>query len=264
MQGCARPAQREWHVEARGYTPSHAPATGRSEGRVAVMRRPVGSVARLPRRSAQSPAPLPIRRVRSTVASESGDLRRPDPWSQWTGIAARRAGRSRSASARRAPWPGTSTALAPAFRTRLERDREADRLVVADAGDDLRRRVTMKRTPTGDHFVGDRAERKDVGPRIHGVASELLGRAVRRRGHHPGSVIAAPVSRGVPEVQQLDAYAVSITLAGLMSRWTMPRRCALSSASTIWVQNSIACPSGSAPRVRRCWSVSPSRCSMTM
>ena len=65
------------------------------------------------------------------------------------------------------------------------------------------------------------------------------------------------------EVQQLDPDLVSMMLPGLRSRWVMPLRCALSSASAISIANCKTCWIGSAPFCNRCASVSPSMYSIT-
>ena len=56
---------------------------------------------------------------------------------------------------------------------------------------------------------------------------------------------------------------VSMMLPGFRSRWVMPLRCALSSASAISMANCSTWSIGSAPFSRRCASVSPSRYSIT-
>ncbi len=56
---------------------------------------------------------------------------------------------------------------------------------------------------------------------------------------------------------------VSMTLPGLRSRWTRPRRCAPSSASAIWMPIFWTCSAGRAPRLMRSASVSPSSSSIT-
>ena len=56
---------------------------------------------------------------------------------------------------------------------------------------------------------------------------------------------------------------VSMTLPGFRSRWVMPLRCALSSASEISIAYCNTCSSGRGPFSIRCASVSPSRYSIT-
>ena len=54
-----------------------------------------------------------------------------------------------------------------------------------------------------------------------------------------------------PKSRSFTPPLVNITLAGLRSRWTMPARCARSSASAIWIPYLTACSMGREPRPTR-------------
>ncbi len=74
---------------------------------------------------------------------------------------------------------------------------------------------------------------------------------------------AGAAARARPKSISLAPALVSITLPGFRSRWTMPARCARSSASAICAPKRSTSASGSGPRARRSASVSPSISSMT-
>ncbi len=57
---------------------------------------------------------------------------------------------------------------------------------------------------------------------------------------------------------------VSMTLAGLTSRWTIPRSWALPSPAAIWAAIPIVSATGSGPRSSRSRSVPPSQKAMAM
>ena len=90
--------------------------------------------------------------------------------------------------------------------------------------------VRAKRTNAGDHFVGDRAERKDVRPGVSRPSFELFGRDVLERaqdrafyGERFRAVVVAfgggagsrRVPRGQPEIQHLHARLRQHDVAGL-------------------------------------------------
>ena len=74
---------------------------------------------------------------------------------------------------------------------------------------------------------------------------------------------ARPVARARPKSISFAPLRVSITLPGFRSRWTIPRRCAVSSASAIWIATRTCSAGGSGPFARRAVSVSPSINSIT-
>ena len=103
-----------------------------------------------------------------------------------------------------------------------------------DCADDpcLTRRV--ERPAAGDHLVQDRAEGKQVRPRVGGLAFELLGRHVLE-GADNRSLLSecgaglAPERgrlrlqhRASPKSSSFTPDLVSMMLAGLRSRCTMP------------------------------------------
>ena len=73
----------------------------------------------------------------------------------------------------------------------------------------------------------------------------------------------AACSRARPKSSSLAPARVSITFAGLRSRWMMPRSWAAARAPAIWRAIVTASRAGSGPRASRSASVSPSRYSMT-
>ena len=75
--------------------------------------------------------------------------------------------------------------------------------------------------------------------------------------------VAGALNLARPKSSSFAPAFVSMMLAGLTSRSTMPARCARSSAAAIWLAHASACSSGSGPLSRRVASVSPSRCSST-
>ena len=87
----------------------------------------------------------------------------------------------------------------------------------------------------------------------------------------PGDVVAvvapslaAATLRARPKSSTLMCPSlVTITLAGLRSRWTMPRSCAAARAFAICAPYSIALRIGTGPRETMSASVSPSRSSVT-
>ena len=104
----------------------------------------------------------------------------------------------------------------------------------------------------GHHLVDDRAERPDVAARVGLLALHLLRRHVLhgaqnrplRRARPTSPAASSPTARSAPPAPcsfarpKSSSFApafVSMMLAGLMSRWTMPARCARSSAAAISV-----------------------------
>ena len=61
----------------------------------------------------------------------------------------------------------------------------------------------------------------------------------------PAAIPAGSAIRARPKSSSLAPVFVSMTLPGLRSRWTMPARWALSSASAIWAPIRSACSCGS-------------------
>jgi hypothetical protein len=87
----------------------------------------------------------------------------------------------------------------------------------------------------------------------------------------PASVIWLVVVREMPKSVTLKRPSPSVessassTLCGLMSRWTIPRRCAKPRARRIWRVISIALPIGSGPSATICsLRLRPSRNSIAM
>ena len=74
---------------------------------------------------------------------------------------------------------------------------------------------------------------------------------------------ARPVARARPKSISLVPDFVSMMLPGFRSRWMMPARCARSRASATCAPIRSTSATGSAPRDRRCASVSPSTSSIT-
>ncbi len=74
---------------------------------------------------------------------------------------------------------------------------------------------------------------------------------------------ASPVARARPKSISLAPLLVSMMFPGLRSRWITPARWARSSASAICPPSLTTSAVGSAPRVSRCASVSPSTSSIT-
>ena len=72
-----------------------------------------------------------------------------------------------------------------------------------------------------------------------------------------------PAPRASPKSMSLAPPLVSMTLPGFKSRWTMPERCARSSASAISMPVRSSKSVGSGPRSSRAASVSPSINSIT-
>ena len=82
----------------------------------------------------------------------------------------------------------------------------------------------------------------------------------------PVSVISEAPARAIPKSVTFSVSSgATITLWGLKSRCTTPRRCANPAAPRIWIPNEIArsCDSG-ASALSRSRSVRPGRFSMTM
>ena len=127
---------------------------------------------------------------------------------------------------------------------------------------DLDRRLAVEGRLAGQELVEDDAERVQIGARIDLAAAGLLGGEVLRRPHDRARLghLAGAGPRD-PEVRHLHA-ALAV---GLMSRWTMPCRCAKRSAERIWRAYSIATLIGAAPRPTiSSLSVRPSRNSIAM
>ena len=94
------------------------------------------------------------------------------------------------------------------------RGRQIRRILFQDGGHRLRRRVALESAPPGQHLVEDRAQRKQICPRIDGLPADLLGRHVAH-GSEDGSGVGPHVGLGVglalvrkifgqPEIQNLD------------------------------------------------------------
>ena len=77
--------------------------------------------------------------------------------------------------------------------------------------------------------------------------------------------VAVPASFARPKSTTLTTSpAVTMTLAGLMSRWTIPCSCALARPLQICSAHSTAVASGSTPPCIRRFSVTPSQYAMQM
>ncbi len=125
----------------------------------------------------------------------------------------------------------------------------AGRLEREDRRDQVRLRLGGEGARAGEHFVEHRAEGEQIGARIGFLASHLLGRHVRERADESrlprvsGSSVSpetggSPVVTGArrrasPKSSSFTPDFVSMMLAGLRSRWTMPSACAAASASAI-------------------------------
>ena len=102
----------------------------------------------------------------------------------------------------------------------------------------------------GQHLIEDAAERPDIRSLVHRLAARLLRAHVRRRAQN--DAVASLVQSDRRRVSKLAAVApspsvfanpksrtlttpdgVTLTLAGLRSRWMMPLSCAAESASAI-------------------------------
>ncbi len=122
-------------------------------------------------------------------------------------------------------------------RSRIAADRVGDGLAI-------------ERLAAGEHLVEDAAERPDVGALVHRPAARLLRAHVGRRAENDAVLSAGPsvivgewARSGVapspsvlanPKSRTLTTPdGVTLTLAGLRSRWTMPLSCAAESASAI-------------------------------
>ena len=147
--------------------------------------------------------------------------------------------------------------------------RHRRRLVLQNRAEQARARLAFERRAAGEHLEQQRAEREDVGARVGLEPFDLFGRHVlkrpedralrrqvrrRRRQHRQRRSSRRPARRSSPGRSRAASRppSSSMTFAGFRSRWTMPERCALSSAS----QMSMAIFSasfGSRPHVpRRC------------
>ena len=82
----------------------------------------------------------------------------------------------------------------------------------------------------------------------------------------PVSVMSDAPARAIPKsVTFARPSSSTMTLCGLMSRWTMPRRCAKRAAWRIWIVRSAASDGSSAPWSRTiCFSERPGRNSIAM
>ena len=133
--------------------------------------------------------------------------------------------------------------------------RDRARLGREDRRHHARRRLALERLLAGEQLVEHAAEREDVGARVglaafdllrrhvlrraedHVRAGERLGRSDRRSRWTPWRSPTPPqparASFARPKSSSLTPALVSRMLAGFRSRWTMPLRCAASSASQI-------------------------------
>ena len=115
------------------------------------------------------------------------------------------------------------------------------RLVLEDGGEHVAATRRGERAAPRDHLVEHHAERPDVRPRVHLLATRLLGRHVRGSAHHrPGVGLHASMLRGVAHPSGATGASLakpksstfttpsgrSMTFSGLMSRWTIPAACA--------------------------------------
>ncbi len=123
------------------------------------------------------------------------------------------------------------------------------RLVLENRRDERGFGVRVERPPPRQHLVQQRAKREHIAACIHSLAAKLFGRHVRERAeHHPGARqrrvrpdAAAPCaiapsgfrSCARPKSSSFTPVLVTMTLAGLRSRWTMPCPCAMTSASAM-------------------------------
>ena len=101
---------------------------------------------------------------------------------------------------------------------------------------DLDRAVAGERNLPGEHLVEDDPERVQIGALVDLRAARLLRREVLR-GADDRALLGHLARAGArdAEVRHLHVTLGSTsTLCGLMSRWTMPLRCAKRSAERIW------------------------------
>jgi hypothetical protein len=104
---------------------------------------------------------------------------------------------------RRVPAHGVLFQAAPHHALQGGRDvGQRRRLVLLDGGQRFRHGVCRERAAPGQHLVQHAAEREEVGPRVGGVASRLLGRAVAGRAQQHARALPRPFRD--PEVEQLD------------------------------------------------------------
>ena len=144
--------------------------------------------------------------------------------------------------------------------------RDRLRLVAQDRGDEGRLRGAGEGLLARRHLVEHGAEGEDVGARVGVLALELLGRHVLERAEDRAFLREVGLRRQRREAPRRRAVRrrrealragrsraasrpsfVSMTLPGFRSRWTIPCRCALSSASAISTPKRSVWSSGSAP-----------------
>ena len=158
-------------------------------------------------------------------------------------ISAPASDREPSASGRRDPWPGSARRFGPARAAAAvgAKTAAADRCEGPRRSPCAARRPFECSSPRG-HLVQRRAKGEDVAARVGLATGELLGRHVRKRAEHrtvggerpaPGETVDSASRSGVDlQLRERRSRAasrptfVNITLPGLRSRWTSPRRCA--------------------------------------
>ena len=134
--------------------------------------------------------------------------------------------------------------------------------------EDVAHRLAREQPPAGEHLVEQDAEGPDVGALVDGLAPGLLGRHVGGRAEDdPGGgsrvrevgdwdrsaddvtpAASPPHALARPKSRTLTLPSgVTLTFAGLRSRWTMPFSCASSRASAICFAMATASSTGIAP-----------------
>ena len=146
--------------------------------------------------------------------------------------------------------------------------RSQSTLALEDRGQGVGDRLARERPPAREHLEEHAAEGPDVGPLVHRLAAGLLGAHVGGGAQDPSRGVSAsqgavPVSRSLsagaaprnalarPKSSTLTwPSGVTLTLAGLRSRWMMPFSWAASSPSAIWRKSGSASSTRRSGRVR--------------
>ena len=233
----------------------------------------------------------------ASVASDAAE--RSDPRREPPGPCLRPPASAGAAAARRAR---RATRASPMSRRRVRGSRSRQRrssrrtppacsrgqrrpveLARQDRREHVRHRLAVEEPLAGEHLEEHDAEGPDVGALVDGPAARLLGRHVgggaedepgrgagvgeggrlRQVGGRAGARASAEQALARPKSRTLTLPSgVTLTLAGLRSRWTMPFSCASSRASAICFAMASASSTGIGPRFRRSARSSPSTSSM--